>query len=73
MISWTPYPKAEGEYAYLGDLILSAFPNGSWSVYRTSGGNRTSWMAPTYGPYDLMGAKAEAEKAANEMNDDLWA
>jgi hypothetical protein len=68
-MNWTPYPNTEGEWAELGDLILAAFPNGSWSVHnRRGGGSHTSFMAPVLGPFDLEGAKRKAEETAHIMN-----
>ena len=69
MTTWTPYPKAEGEFAIIGTLILTARPSGAWSVHDAKGnkGSRSSSMAPIIGPVGIEAAKTAAEKAANEM------
>ena len=32
-MNWSKYPKAEGFYAEADSMILTAWPNGSWSVH----------------------------------------
>lgn len=70
MIHWTPYPKAPGAYATVGEVILEAYQNGSWVVrhrlkplYR-----KQSSLVPLLNPKaDLNTAKEAAEKALNEL------
>jgi hypothetical protein len=69
MINWLPYPSAPGEYATMGDLVLSAYPDGSWTVYNRKGGQSAgSEFAPIMGPFTLEEAKQKSVEAANQFN-----
>lgn len=71
MSTWTPYPHAEGHYATWGPLVLTAWPNGTWSVWLSKSGAIVDPRAscdPREAPLTNMEeAKKRAEVVAAEM------
>lgn len=72
MITWTKYPNVNGFYAEVDELRLTAWPNGTWAVWRTGSKGKVvpRASADKFDGYekDLEAAKQAAEKAAKEMS-----
>lgn len=71
MTTWTQYPHAEGHYSEWGPLILTAWPNGTWSVWKSCSGAivdpRASCDPGEPVTTNLGEAKQRAEAVATEM------
>ena len=71
-MNWTHYPKVDAQYCEWNNLVLTARPNGAWSVHDTTRKikPRTSILSGVMGDpknWNLEAAKQKAEEAAQEM------
>jgi hypothetical protein len=72
MTTWKKYANSDGHYCEIHGMVMTAWPNGSWSVHDTLGnlGSRSSTLAPIITPKaNLETAKQAAEAALNAMLD----
>lgn len=71
-MTWHSYPKVDAQYCEWNNLVLTARPNGAWSVHDTTFEikPRNSIMSGILGDpknWNLEVAKRKAEEAAHEM------
>ncbi len=72
-MTWTAYPNDKGHFATAGDMILNAFEDGAWAVWKSGSGaiippmsSSEQWPRKST---NLSEAKAAAEAALEQMMD----
>jgi catalase (peroxidase I) len=71
-MNWTQYPNGKGSHTQADSLLLMAYPDGSWAILDTKGGQSTGSyltdpMLRKPEECNLEAAKAKAEAAADLM------